>query len=381
MDVRVFESRGKSFHPKAYIFHGDFPNFGKGVAYVGSSNLSRSALTDAVEWNYRIVPAGNDSGQNAGFKTVVTEFERLFTHPQTTPLKPDWIARYRARRPAERQAPVGVPPEPPRPVPEPHAIQQEALEALEQTRAERNAAGLVVLATRLGKTWLAAFDTDRFRAKRVLFVAHREEILRQALDTFRRIRPEATLGLYTGTEKDPTADVLFASIQTLGKKAHLRNFGSNAFDYIVVDEFHHAAARTYRQLIDHFDPEFLLGLTATPERTDGGDLLALCGENLVYRCDLLEGIERERLAPFRYIGVPDEVDYTNIPWRSRRFDEKALNQRRRHARTRRQRFRPVPKKRQRANPGFLLLSPPRRFHGGVLRRTRCCKRRCPLRSQ
>ena len=166
---------------------------------------------------------------------------------------------------------MGVPPEPPRPVPEPHAIQQEALEALEQTRSEGNAAGLVVLATGLGKTWLAAFDTDRFRAKRVLFVAHREEILRQALDTFRRIRPEATLGLYTGTEKDPTADVLFASIQTLGKKAHLRNFGSNAFDYIVVDEFHHAAARTYRQLIDHFDPEFLLGLTATPERTDGGD--------------------------------------------------------------------------------------------------------------
>ena len=381
LDVRVFESRGKSFHPKAYIFHGAFPNFGKGVAYVGSSNLSRSALTDAVEWNYRIVPAGNDSGQNAGFTTVVREFERLFTHPQTTPLTPDWIARYRARRPAERQAPVGVPPEPPRAVPEPHAIQQEALEALEQTRSERNAAGLVVLATGLGKTWLAAFDTDRFRAKRVLFVAHREEILRQALDTFRRIRPEATLGLYTGTEKDPTADVLFASIQTLGKKAHLRNFGSNAFDYIVVDEFHHAAARTYRQLIDHFEPEFLLGLTATPERTDGGDLLALCGENLVYRCDLLEGIERERLAPFRYIGVPDEVDYANIPWRSRRFDEEGPHQRHRHARARRQRFRPVPKKRQRANPGFLLLSPPRRFYGGVLRRTRSCKRRCPLRSQ
>ena len=164
MDVRVFESRDKSFHPKAYIFHGAFPNFGKGVAYVGSSNLSRSALTDAVEWNYRIVPAGNDSGQNSGFKTVVREFERLFTHPQTTPLTPDWIARYRARRPTERQAPVGVPACPPKPWRrrKPHAIQQEALE---QTRSEGNAAGLVVLATGLGKTWLAAFDTDRFRAK------------------------------------------------------------------------------------------------------------------------------------------------------------------------------------------------------------------------
>lgn len=140
-----------------------------------------------------------------------------------------------------------------------------------------------MLATGLGKTWLAAFDSVRFGAKRVLFVAHREEILRQALDTFHRIRPDATLGLYTGADKDPTADVLFASIQTLGKAAHLRNFGSNAFDYIIIDEFHHAAARTYRRLMDYFEPEFLLGLTATPERTDGGDLLALCGENLVYR--------------------------------------------------------------------------------------------------
>ncbi len=111
--------------------------------------------------------------------------------------------------------------------------------------------------------------------------------------------------------KTPPPTCSFASIQTLGKAAHLRNFGSKRFDYIVVDEFHHAAARTYRRLIDYFEPEFLLGLTATPERTDGGDLLALCGENLVYRCDLLEGIEREHLVPFRYIGVCDEVDYQN----------------------------------------------------------------------
>jgi hypothetical protein len=130
-----------------------------------------------------------------------------------------------------------------------------------------------VFATGLGKTWLAAFDTKRFGAKRVLFVAHREEILRQALETFRAIRPDATLGLYTGAEKAPTADVLFASIQTLGKAAHLRNFASNAFDYLIIDEFHHAAARTYRRVIDYFEPEFLLGLTATPERTEAGIFL------------------------------------------------------------------------------------------------------------
>jgi hypothetical protein len=118
--------------------------------------------------------------------------------------------------------------------------------------------------------------------------------------------------------------MLFASIQTLGRKEHLKRFAPDAFDYIVVDEFHHAAASTYRRLLDHFQPKFLLGLTATPERTDGGDLLGLCQENLVYRCDLVRGIDQELLSPFEYFGVPDEVDYSNIPWRSRRFDEVEL---------------------------------------------------------
>jgi superfamily II DNA or RNA helicase len=212
----------------------------------------------------------------------------------------------------------------PLPTVTPHEVQQEALEALRETRAAGNAAGLVVLATGLGKTWLAAFDTAQPDYRRVLFVAHREEILDQARQTFRRVRPDARLGLYTGDDKDPKADVIFASVQTLGRARHLVQFSPDAFDYIVIDEFHHAAATTYRRIIDHFRPRFLLGLTATPERTDGGDLLALCGENLVYRSDLLDGIRRGLLVPFHYFGVPDEVDYRNIPWRSSRFDEEAL---------------------------------------------------------
>src|SRR5262249_45175431 len=116
----------------------------------------------------------------------------------------------------------------------------------------------------------------------------------------------------------------FASIQTLGRQQHLDNFAPDAFDYLIVDEFHHAAAKTYRRLITYFKPKFFLGLTATPERTDGGDLLTLCQENLVYRCDLKDGIDRDLLSPFHYFGVPDEVDYTNIPWRSTRFDEEML---------------------------------------------------------
>jgi superfamily II DNA or RNA helicase/diadenosine tetraphosphate (Ap4A) HIT family hydrolase len=315
LQLKVVECGEQGFHPKAYLFHG--PR-GDGLAYVGSSNLSKSALGSGVEWNYRVVPARD----RAGFSDVAAAFENLFE--SALPLDANWIERYRKRRKPAPAPVAGVASEPAPPPAVPHEIQQEALAALEATRAEGNSAGLVVLATGLGKTWLSAFDSNRPEFNRILFVAHREEILTQAMETYRRIRREAHLGLYTGQEKVPEADVLFASIQTLGRVRHLRNFDPAAFDYIVVDEFHHACARTYRQLIDHFDPKFLLGLTATPERTDGGNLLELCQENLVYRCDLFRAIELGLLAPFHYFGVPDEVDYSNIPWRSSRFDEDAL---------------------------------------------------------
>jgi superfamily II DNA or RNA helicase len=142
------------------------------------------------------------------------------------------------------------------------------------------------------------------------------------METFRRVRPSANLGLFTGKEEVGRADVLFASVLTLAR--HLNLFAPEHFDYVVIDEFHHAAASSYRRVIDHFVPKFLLGLTATPERTDGGDLLALCEENLVFRCDLAEGVAAGLLSPFHYFGVPDEVDYRNIPWRNRRFDTDEL---------------------------------------------------------
>jgi len=321
VDLRVYSTADRSFHPKTYIFEGAAEG---GVAFVGSSNLTRTALSHGVEWNYRVVP----SRDAAGFAEVVSGFEELFRGPATVALDQEWIDAYRQRRPDEKASATGdrveVTAEPPEPPPEPHDVQKEALAALEETREKGARAGLVVLATGLGKTWLSAFDSHRPEFQRVLFVAHREEILGQAMKTFRRIRPAAKLGLYTGTQKDENADVLFASVQTLSREAHLRRFDRRDFDYVVVDEFHHASARTYRRLIDYFEPKFLLGLTATPERTDGGDLLSLCGENLVYRCGLREAIERGFLSSFRYFGVPDLVDYSNIPWRSHRFDEEQL---------------------------------------------------------
>lgn len=320
--LRIFETgrAGTSFHPKAYLVSSPtVTETAPAVAYVGSSNLSTQALDDGVEWNVRLTDDNAVAQARAAF-------DRLWTHDATRELDHAWIDAYEVRRaarpPRSREQLPDFDDEPALPAFDPHEIQREALDALQQTRAEGNRAGLVVLATGLGKTWLSAFDSVGFA--RVLFVAHREEILRQALSTYRRIRPDDRFGLYTGERKDLSANVLFASVQTLARDRHLRAFDPKYFDYIVVDEFHHADASTYRKLIRHFDPKFLLGLTATPERTDGGDLLALCDENLVYRCDLGRGIARDRLAPFQYFGVPDLVDYANIPWRSTRFDLEAL---------------------------------------------------------
>ena len=313
-ELFVFETGGLSFHPKAWLFRA---TDARGAAIVGSSNLSQSALTDGVEWNLHSEEAAD---------SVAFAFNELLRRPQVKPLTSDWIDAYGKRRRTrpmpEFTARVVAEEGPP---PTPHSIQQEALSALESSRSNGHSAGLIVLATGLGKTWLSAFDTTRGGFDRILFVAHREEILTQAMAAFRKVRPDAKLGRYTGTVKEADADILFASIQTLGRAGHLRQFRSDHFDYVIVDEFHHAAARTYQQLIEHFRPRFLLGLTATPDRTDGADLLSLCGENLIYECGLFRGIDTGHLSPFHYFGVPDDIDYSQIPWRSGQFDPTALD--------------------------------------------------------
>jgi superfamily II DNA or RNA helicase/SAM-dependent methyltransferase len=319
--ARVFRAAGTSFHLKAYLF----ARFGenhqlRGTAFIGSSNISRQALTDGLEWNYRVEYPGDD-----GFLEARARFEEIFRDSRTVPLNDDWIDTYEKRRvpPPRAIAPGSQETEPP---PEPTPIQSEALAALDATRSDGYRRGLVVLATGLGKTWLAAFDAEHMGSKRVLFVAHREEILGQAAGTFARIRTKARIGFYMGQTRDTQVDVLCASVQTLGKSAHLGRFPPNHFDYIVIDEFHHAAAPTYRRLLSHFEPRFLLGLTATPDRTDQSDILSLCDDNLVFTRDLFAGIEAGLLAPFHYYGIWDEsVDYREIPWRNGRFDPEQLS--------------------------------------------------------
>ena len=322
--VRVFETAGSSFHMKAYIFAHFGEHDARGVAlhgkaFVGSSNISRQTLRDGLEWNYRIDYPGDN-----GFLEARSRFEALFAHPRTIALNDAWIDHYEARRipPTRTIAPGTDESEAP---PTPTPVQAQALDALTTTRRDGFRRGLVVLATGLGKTWLAAFDAEQAGARRVLFVAHREEILTQAAETFLRIRPQARVGFYTGTVHDSRVDVLCASVQTLSRAKHLERFAPQHFDYVVIDEFHHAAAATYRRLLGHFAPQFQLGLTATPDRSDQSDILSLCDDKLVFTCNLFAGIEAGLLAPFHYYGIfDDSVDYREIPWRNGRFDPEEL---------------------------------------------------------
>ena len=323
-DVRIFECNDKqSFHMKAYIFtRFEGTEQEKGSAFVGSSNITRVALCHGLEWNLMV----NRNENESRFAEISQKFDKLYNHKQAISISHQWIDLYQERivhHPHLSLLEPGVvetlPP------PEPNHAQLDALAALTLSRQEGFLRGLVVMATGLGKTWLAAFDTITAKAEHILFVAHREEILEQAANTFIRIRSGAKIGRYTGKEKELDADMLFASIQTIGKTKHLRKFDVKHFDYIIVDEFHHASARTYQKLLNYFQPSFLLGLTATPERTDQADILALCDNNLVFRQDLYDGIVSKLLCPFIYYGIADEhVNYQEISWRNSKFDPNEL---------------------------------------------------------
>ena len=322
-DIKVYESKGQnSFHMKAYIFASQMEaGQESGFAFIGSSNLSKVALTEGLEWNVRV-----DSDENpARFSEIRDKYEQLFSDQNAKELTHEWIDTYQLRYSSSQHEHKPAPVDPPEPPPVPNEVQVEALDALRATREEGYRRALVVLATGMGKTWLSAFDAKAINAKRILFVAHREEILEQAENTFLRIFPDAKVGRYTGQQRQLNVDMLFASVQTLGQTKHLDQFARDYFDYIVIDEFHHAAARTYQQLLIHFQPRFLLGLTATPERTDQADILHLCDDNLAYRQGLTDGIDKGLLSPFHYYGIGDEsVNYQEIPWRNNRFDPEAL---------------------------------------------------------
>ncbi|TNF33001.1 MAG: HIT domain-containing protein [Deltaproteobacteria bacterium] len=325
LDVRVVEAAhyrdAATFHPKSWVFLGGR----RDVAFVGSSNISRAALTDGIEWNLRL----DRTADPVGFAEVLEAFERSWR--VATPLTDEWLATYAERaRATGRPRPDGeVNPEQTTP-PKPRDVQGDALEALARARAEHRDRAVVVLATGLGKTLLAAFDIDAMarelgHAPRVLFIAHRDELLRQAASAFRRVLPDARFGWFAGPFDNLEGDVVFASIQKLARPEQLGRIPRGAFDYLVVDEVHHADAQSYRRVLEHFDTRFRLGLTATPERGDGGDILGLFDDHLALEADIGVGIALEHLVPFAYFGLVDNVDYQPIPWRGGRFQPAELS--------------------------------------------------------
>lgn len=328
-EARIVEVDGRvngilSFHPKSWRFESE--EFG--TAFVGSSNVSASALGAGIEWNLRI---DRERGPRV-YAQIVDAFEHWWVRARA--LDADWIDTYVERaRSAERRLVTGeIEPEPPPIRPVPHEIQRDALAALDATRAEGRRRGLAVMATGLGKTLLAAFDVDACRTAlgrmpRVLFLAHRFELLEQAASAFRRVFPGARFGWFAADRADTDGTVTFASVAKLGQPACLDAYiraAGNAPDYVVVDEVHHATAPSYRRILERLEPGFVLGLTATPDRLDEADVLGLLDDNLAYRADLGVGIAGGYLAPFAYFGLADVIDYANIPWRNRRFDPTAL---------------------------------------------------------
>lgn len=324
VDLRFYNVKNKSFHPKAYIFH--YEDYGE--IFLGSSNMSKSALTTGIEWNYRIESSTNKED----FDCFQDDFEDLFLN-QSTIVDDKELKRYsenwkrpkvnidieKAEEEEENNNVVNLY--------EPRGAQIEALYELKNSRAEGFTKGLVVAATGIGKTYLAAFDSRNY--EKILFVAHREEILKQAKESFKNIRPDTSSGFFYGEFKDTDKDIIFATVQTLGKEAYLNDkyFEKDYFDYIVIDEFHHAAADSYIKLINYFKPKFMLGLTATPERLDNKDVFSLCDYNTVYEIRLAEAINKGWLVPFRYYGIYDDsVNYTKIEMNKGKYNKEQLEE-------------------------------------------------------
>lgn len=187
----------------------------------------------------------------------------------------------------------------------PNSMQEEALVALHNLREENQNRALLIAATGTGKTYLSIFDVDQVKPKKVLYVAHRDMILDKSEKSFKNIFPNIKTGFLNGNQKDVNADYLFASVFTLAKEDTLKSFKKDEFDYIIVDEVHHAGAESYKKVIEYFEPKFLLGLTATPERTDGFDIFSMFHNNIAYEIRLQKAMEEDLLCPFHYYGLSD----------------------------------------------------------------------------
>lgn len=318
--VRVsYETRMTRLHAKAWLFH---RNTGFSTAYVGSSNLSKSALVDGLEWNVRL----SSVEQEHLLDTFRATFDEYWEDPAFEPYDPsdsEQRLRLDTALATERRGPVDLPIELTSIEVRPWGYQREILE---QLGAEREIHGLyrnlVVMATGTGKTVVAGLDYRRLRVAGVvdslLFIAHRDEILGQSIATFRHIMRQGSFGeRFVAGERPTEWRYVFASIQSLARLHLESQLSPDHFDMVIVDEFHHASeeTKTYSRLLQHIRPKVLLGLTATPERADGQNVRVWFNDRTAVELRLWEALERGLLAPFQYFGISDATDLRGVRWK------------------------------------------------------------------
>ncbi|MCX6148380.1 MAG: DUF3427 domain-containing protein [Candidatus Kapabacteria bacterium] len=317
-----YNTKQERLHAKAYLFLRN-TNFHTG--YIGSSNISRSALTSGLEWNLKVtsqeIPHIIDKFQKT-FDTYWNdnEFEVYDINIHKDKLRNAISEEKNTQDNNEFSNFFDI---------IPHNFQKEILERLISERSNGNFKNLIIAATGTGKTVISAFDFKEYFIKNpssnFLFVAHREEILRQAIYTYRHILKNQNFGeLWFGKNETSNYKHVFALIQTISNRFLNLNLAASFYDYIVIDEVHHIPAKSYRPILKHFTPKILLGLTATPERMDGEDILLDFGNIISAELRLPEALNRKLLSPFQYFGITDSVDLSTISWRKGRYEVSEL---------------------------------------------------------
>lgn len=270
---------------------------------MGSSNLTQTALTKNKEWNLKV----SSLEEGALTYSIFSEFNDLWKKAE--PLTLDWIEIYediyKQQREFTRKSKV---PRISQYTLKPNRMQVTAINSLENLRKEGKNKALLISATGTGKTYLSAFDVRNFNPKKALFIVHREQIAKQALESFRNVFGDIrTMGILSGGKKELENDFIFSTIQTLSKDNVLQSFKKDYFDYIIIDEVHKAGANTYQKILSYFNPQFLLGMTATPERSDEFDIFKIFDYNIAYEIRLQQALEEDLLCPFHYFGISDLI--------------------------------------------------------------------------
>jgi superfamily II DNA or RNA helicase/HKD family nuclease len=289
-----------NFHSKGYLFYNGFVY----DLIIGSSNLTANALCSNKEWNLKVSATPKSYIIGSAIREFKNEFENATIVDNTFIYKYDSIFQQNLIQQKVIQATDLQSFQLNEIVP--NLMQREALENLRILRLEKKTKALLISATGTGKTYLSAFDAKSFNPNKLLFVVHRHNIAEAALKTFKKVfKKSKTMSHYSSANSSLNCDFIFSTIQTISKDDHLNKFDPELFDYIVIDETHRAGADTYQRIINHFRPKFLLGMTATPERTDGYNIFQLFEYNIAYEIRLHRALEEDMLSPFHYYGVTD----------------------------------------------------------------------------